>query len=223
MILDFYVESICSVKMEVSKCARYGSFPIFISALLFGNFWTHPITDQLRAMNRAAHQESTEHVLSGGVVVSAVFFILCERLPLARSSFRILLFSYLTGGLHSADRYHGGFYRLNLFNFCNIYICLGFFFLILAANILSSPSKRGQKGTLIGYSPEGTPLYHFMGDAFQHSSQSIPRFIKESLKQILEENDSRQIFYFLCLNLVRVLNINGVSWKLNLFFFFLKA
>lgn len=147
MILDFYVDSICSIKMDVSKCARYGSFPIFISALLFGNFWTHPITDQLRAMNRATHQESTEHVVSGGVVVSAVFFI-------------------------------------------------------LAANILSSPSKRGQKGTLIGYSPEGTPLYNFMGDAFQHSSQSIPRFIKESLKQILEENDSRQIFYFLCLNLL---------------------
>ncbi|ERE82162.1 zinc transporter 5 [Cricetulus griseus] len=147
MILDFYMDSICSVKMEVSKCARYGSFPIFISALLFGNFWTHPITDQLRAVNRAAHQEGTEHVLSGGVVVSAVFFI-------------------------------------------------------LSANILSSPSKRGQKGTLIGYSPEGTPLYHFMGDAFQHSSQSIPRFIKESLKQILEESDSRQIFYFLCLNLL---------------------
>uniref|UniRef100_A0A8I3WI87 Zinc transporter n=3 Tax=Simiiformes TaxID=314293 RepID=A0A8I3WI87_CALJA len=147
MILDFYVDSICSVKMEVSKCARYGSFPIFISALLFGNFWTHPITDQLRAMNKAAHQESTEHVLSGGVVVSAIFFI-------------------------------------------------------LSANILSSPSKKGQKGTLIGYSPEGTPLYNFMGDAFQHSSQSIPRFIKESLKQILEESDSRQIFYFLCLNLL---------------------
>uniref|UniRef100_A0A8C3VL51 Zinc transporter n=1 Tax=Catagonus wagneri TaxID=51154 RepID=A0A8C3VL51_9CETA len=147
MILDFYVDSICSVKMEVSKCARYGSVPIFISALLFGNFWTHPITDQLRAMNKAAHQESTEHVLSGGVVVSAIFFI-------------------------------------------------------LAANILSSPSKRGQKGTLIGYSPEGTPLYNFMGDAFQHSSQSIPKFIKDSLKQILEENDSRQIFYFLCLNLL---------------------
>uniref|UniRef100_A0A8C7A874 Zinc transporter n=1 Tax=Nothoprocta perdicaria TaxID=30464 RepID=A0A8C7A874_NOTPE len=146
VILDFYVESICSVKMEASKCARYGSFLIFTSALLFGNFWTHPITDQLRAMNKPPHQESTEHVLSGGVVVSAVFFI-------------------------------------------------------LSANILSSPSRKGQKGTLIGYSPEGTPLYHFMGDALQQSSQSLPRFIKESLKQILEEYDSRQIFYFLCLNL----------------------
>ncbi|GAB5566924.1 zinc transporter 5 [Prionailurus iriomotensis] len=167
MILDFYVDSVCSVKMEVSKCARYGSFPIFISALLFGNFWTHPITDQLRAMNRAAHQESTEHVLSGGVV---------------------------------------------------------------SANILSSPSKRGQKGTLIGYSPEGTPLYNFMGDAFQHSSQSIPRFIKESLKQILEENDSRQIFYFLCLNLsgygrIEILSgfINGLFLMVIAFFVFMES
>ncbi|XP_072462556.1 proton-coupled zinc antiporter SLC30A5 isoform X2 [Notamacropus eugenii] len=147
VVLDFYVDSICSAKMEVSKSARYGSFLICISALLFGNFWTHPITDQLRAMNKPAHQESTEHVLSGGVVVSAMFFI-------------------------------------------------------LSANILASPSKRGQKGTLVGYSPEGTPLYNFMGDALQHSSQSVPRFIKESLKQILEESDSRHIFYFLCLNLV---------------------
>lgn len=77
-----------------------------------------------------------------------------------------------------------------------------------ADSILSSPSKKGQKGTLVGYSPEGTPLYNLMGDALQHSSQSLPRFIKDSLKQILEEYDSRQIFYFLCLNLVRGLIMN---------------
>ncbi|XP_038621721.1 zinc transporter 5 [Tachyglossus aculeatus] len=147
VILDFYVDSLCSVKMEASRCARYGAFLVVLSALLFGNFWTHPITDRLRAMNKPAHRASTEHVLSGGVVVSAVFFM-------------------------------------------------------LAANILSSPAKKGQKGTLVGYSPEGTPLYSFMGDALQHGSHSVPRFIKESLKQILEESDSRQIFYFLCLNLV---------------------
>ncbi|XP_018424818.1 PREDICTED: zinc transporter 5 [Nanorana parkeri] len=146
VILDFYVESICLVKMEVSKCARYGYFLIVISALLLGNFWTHPITDQLRAMNKPAHQPSTEHVLSGGVVVSSIFFL-------------------------------------------------------LSANILSSASRKGQKGTLVGYSPEGTPLYTFMGDALHSTSPSMPRFIKDSLKQILEEYDSRQIFYFLCLNM----------------------
>lgn len=146
MILDFYVESICVAKMEAPRCARYGSLFVFLSGLLLANFWTHPLTDQLRAVSNPAQRDSTEHVLSGGVVVSAIFFILSD-------------------------------------------------------SILSSPSKKGQKGTLVGYSPEGTPLYNFMGDALQHTSHSLPRFIKDSLKQILEEHDSRHIFYFLCLNL----------------------
>uniref|UniRef100_A0A4W4F828 Zinc transporter n=1 Tax=Electrophorus electricus TaxID=8005 RepID=A0A4W4F828_ELEEL len=150
MVLDFYVESICTAKLEALRCARYGSACLFLSGLLLANFWTHPLTDQLRAMSKSGQQASTEHVLSGGVLVSAYFF------PLFRSA---------------------------------------------ADSILSSPSEKGQKGTLVGYSPEGMPLYNLMGDALQHSSQSLPRFIKDSLKQILEEYDSRQIFYFLCLNL----------------------
>lgn len=146
MILEFYVESICITKMEAPRCARYGAIFLFLSSVLLANFWTHPLTDQLRSMSKPSQQGSTEHVLSGGVLVSAIFFIMAD-------------------------------------------------------SILSSPSKKGQKGTLVGYSPEGTPLYNFMGDALQHTSQSLPRFIKDSLKQILEEYDSRQIFYFLCLNL----------------------
>lgn len=146
MILDFYVESICTAKLETSRCARYGSIFLFLSGLLLANFWTHPLTGQLRAISTTGQQSITEHVLSGGVLVSACFFIMAD-------------------------------------------------------SILSAPSSKGQKGTLVGYSPEGTPLYNFMGDALQHTSQSLPRFIKDSLKQILEEYDSRQIFYFLCLNL----------------------
>uniref|UniRef100_A0A8C7H873 Zinc transporter n=1 Tax=Oncorhynchus kisutch TaxID=8019 RepID=A0A8C7H873_ONCKI len=119
---SFYVESICITKMEAPRCARYGSVFLFLSGLLLANFWTHPLTEQLRTMSKTPQQESTEteHVLSGGVLVSAVFFIMAD-------------------------------------------------------SILSSPSKKGQKGTLVGYSPEGTPLYNFMGDALQHTSQSLPR------------------------------------------------
>lgn len=140
LILDFYVEAVCSAKMEAPRVARCGSAALFVSALVLANFWTHPL------LTPYPQAQSTEHVLSGGVIVSATFFI-------------------------------------------------------LASSILASPSRRGQKGTLVGYSPEGTPLYNFMGDALQQTSQSLPRFIKDSLKQILEEYDSRQIFYFLCLNL----------------------
>uniref|UniRef100_A0A3B5R9M3 Zinc transporter n=1 Tax=Xiphophorus maculatus TaxID=8083 RepID=A0A3B5R9M3_XIPMA len=140
VILEFYVEAVCSAKMEAPRCARYGAFALFPAALALANFWTGPLR------RPPPTQLATEHVLSGGVIVSAVFFV-------------------------------------------------------MASSILTAPSKKGQKGTLVGYSPEGTPLYNFMGDALQHTSQSLPRFIKDSLKQILEEYDSRQIFYFLCLNL----------------------
>lgn len=73
MILEFYVEAVCSAKMEAPRCARYGTIALFLSALLLANFWTHPLTDQLRPARRSG---GTEHVLSGGVIVSAIFFIL---------------------------------------------------------------------------------------------------------------------------------------------------
>lgn len=78
MILEFYVEAICNAKMEVQRCARYGAVALFSSAVLLANFWTHPLTDQLRSMSKPPQRSSTEHVLSGGVLVSAVFFILCK-------------------------------------------------------------------------------------------------------------------------------------------------
>ena len=78
MILDFYVEATCTTKMELPRCARYGTIALFLSALLLANFWTHPLTDQLRSMSKPPQQASTEHVLSGGVIVSAIFFIMCK-------------------------------------------------------------------------------------------------------------------------------------------------
>lgn len=78
-ILEFYVEAVCCAKMETPRCARYGALALFLSALLLANFWTHPLTDQLRSVSKApGGQASTEHVLSGGVLVSAVFFIMGE-------------------------------------------------------------------------------------------------------------------------------------------------
>lgn len=76
MILDFYVESICTTKLEAPRCARCGSMFLFLCGLLLANFWTHPLTDQLRVISKTVQQSSTEHVLSGGVLVSACFFIM---------------------------------------------------------------------------------------------------------------------------------------------------
>ena len=73
------------------------------------------------------------------------------------------------------------------------------FFCYLATHLLSRPSPVQQgvnKGILIGYTTSGTPLYSFT------SPQSVVATAKVFLKQVLAETESRQIFYFLCLNLV---------------------
>ncbi|XP_064619343.1 proton-coupled zinc antiporter SLC30A5-like isoform X2 [Lineus longissimus] len=73
--------------------------------------------------------------------------------------------------------------------------------IIFATTILTSPS-RGSRGSFIGYSSSGQPLYSFAGDALQRTSHSVIVIAKNGLKQILENSDSRQIFYFLCINLL---------------------
>ncbi|KAL8577189.1 hypothetical protein ACOMHN_047957 [Nucella lapillus] len=71
---------------------------------------------------------------------------------------------------------------------------------ILATHMLVS-TGRPSKGSFIGYSPTGIPLYSFPGDALMQTSHSLMAVLKGGLKQILEESDSRKIFYFLWINL----------------------
>ncbi|XP_050401353.1 proton-coupled zinc antiporter SLC30A5 [Patella vulgata] len=71
---------------------------------------------------------------------------------------------------------------------------------MFATRLLVSQSKS-TRGSFIGYSPAGVPLYTFAGDALHRTSQSVLIVMKNGLRQILEESDSRRIFYFLCINL----------------------
>lgn len=71
----------------------------------------------------------------------------------------------------------------------------------LATKILLSPT-RNTKANFIGFSATGTPLYSFTGDALNRASQSVLIHIRYGLRQVLEDTDSRKIFYFLCVNLM---------------------
>ncbi|KAM7286069.1 zinc transporter 5 [Ixodes scapularis] len=74
---------------------------------------------------------------------------------------------------------------------------------VLATVVLSSPDQKGSKGTLVGFSSGGHPLYNFNGDALQRGSgYSFLHLLKLGLTQIMKESDSRRIFYFLCINLL---------------------
>lgn len=74
-----------------------------------------------------------------------------------------------------------------------------------ATDLLSSPIKQ-RSGAFIGYSQEGIPLFNLT----HQKSQSLLLILKSSLRDILAESDSRQIFYFLCINLVSMMNGNEV-------------
>jgi hypothetical protein len=70
---------------------------------------------------------------------------------------------------------------------------------------LSQPLRGSSRGTLVGYSAAGPPLYSFAGEALQRTSHSLLTVLRNGLRQIVEESDSRRIFYFLCINLVSFL------------------
>ena len=72
---------------------------------------------------------------------------------------------------------------------------------IVASLALSGDSKNPSKGSFIGYGSDGHPIYSYANQAFMKTTYSVKTVIKKGLQQIISEKDSRQIFYFLCVNL----------------------
>ncbi|XP_071444723.1 proton-coupled zinc antiporter SLC30A5-like isoform X3 [Hetaerina americana] len=78
----------------------------------------------------------------------------------------------------------------------------------LGAFSLTSNTQSGAKGSLVGYSEAGIPLYNLTASTNGYGSAGFPHSVKSalafgftSLKQVLHDSNSRRIFYFLCLNL----------------------
>lgn len=80
-------------------------------------------------------------------------------------------------------------------------VIISFFIYCLATDMLSRPLAKS-KGSFIGYSSVGNPLYSLTGETLKRTSMSMVTIIKNILREILMNKDSRGIFYFLCLNLV---------------------
>ncbi|XP_059487331.1 proton-coupled zinc antiporter SLC30A5-like [Neocloeon triangulifer] len=80
----------------------------------------------------------------------------------------------------------------------SIFACILF---ILASLSLTSDAKQGTKGSFIGYSETGLPLYSFRNSALHQTSKSFVNLCTTIVKQILANQNSRKIFYFLCVNM----------------------
>lgn len=76
-------------------------------------------------------------------------------------------------------------------------------FELSATSILTGANKSAtNRGSFVGYSANGIPLYTFAEDALHRTAQSSMTLLRHGLKQVLEDDNSRKIFYFLLLNLV---------------------
>jgi len=71
-----------------------------------------------------------------------------------------------------------------------------------STEILTQPLAKN-KGSFIGYSSvNGNPLYSLTGEGLKKTSMSMFTVFKNILREVLNNKDSRGIFYFLCINLV---------------------
>lgn len=73
--------------------------------------------------------------------------------------------------------------------------------MISATLSLTSDSKQSGKGSLIGYSDLGLPLYSFKNSVLHQTSKSFLNLGSAIFKQMLTNPNSRKIFYFLCVNM----------------------
>ena len=54
----------------------------------------------------------------------------------------------------------------------------------------------------MGYSATGLPLYSYAEDKLHQTTHELIPVLRSGMKHILEDDNSRSIFYFLLLNLV---------------------
>ncbi|CAD21657.2 Proton-coupled zinc antiporter SLC30A5 [Caenorhabditis elegans] len=74
-------------------------------------------------------------------------------------------------------------------------------FILASISLTHSNQPKHRGGHFVGISNTGLPLFTY-GEAFlQRTSKSLMLFMKETLNEILMNNDSRRIFWFLCVNL----------------------
>nr|AKN21624.1 slc30a-4 [Schmidtea mediterranea] len=87
----------------------------------------------------------------------------------------------------------------------SIGVIISVLLIVYACNLLASSYNRSKanKGNIVGYSKTGLPLYTFSaGEEFLHrTGQSIVSHLHKTLVEILSDDSSRRIFYYLCINL----------------------
>lgn len=89
-------------------------------------------------------------------------------------------------------------------------VVIGAVLFIIATPMVTRPNRPSQM-ILVGYSASGLPLY---SSSSQRTPPSALQWVRPALQKIMENQDSRRIFYFLLLNLVSFCRVTLCNSKL---------
>ena len=85
-------------------------------------------------------------------------------------------------------------------------------FFLVATATLTRPTPRSSSYSLVGYSSGGLPLYSTHRSSSHLSYSSLLPLVRDGVRKILDDGNSRKIFYFLLLNLVGVAYSAHWAW-----------
>ena len=112
-----------------------------------------------------------------------------------------LLLASLSWYYHPVEEEHG----------LSIGVVMATIFFLIATATLTCPNPRSSSYSLVGYSSAGLPLY----SAHRSVPSSLSSLVREGLARIMDDRNSRRIFYFLLLNLVGVVSYRmGVVYSM---------
>ena len=75
-VFDFYIEGLAISHLQPMKTALLTPIAIFSTAIFLSLTWTHPYVTSVTSMHKLSEIITEDHVLSAGVIFSALAFLL---------------------------------------------------------------------------------------------------------------------------------------------------
>jgi len=74
LVYDYYIDAACTAHLDATRTGQLGTIFILASALLLSTVWNHPFIERVASLLDLSQLTSSEHKISGGVVIGAAMF-----------------------------------------------------------------------------------------------------------------------------------------------------
>jgi solute carrier family 30 (zinc transporter), member 5/7 len=185
---------------RLDALAHVGAACVLVPAWFLGLL---PASREMLVMDGTLHPSYL--LLLGYVATCAVFGVMLSNyLDVAlsaraeQSTYGLVASSYVVTCMAGLL---GGFWLVSSLS-VTLALVVGFLCVFVGLRVLGNEFDEGRAhGVFIGYSAgSGLPLYSYHAYHDMHAQLPFPDSAKSALRMIMESEDSRQIFYFLCIN-----------------------